>query len=105
MGDITTNEENIGFIKENSKYKLKIVDFCHKIDSFGQSFIEAYDFYDSFVNSTTSSLNTKGEFSNYFARLDVSMRKLTALDILKEYDLKKAISESQKWTIDYVNNN
>lgn len=105
LGDITTNGENIGFIKENSKYKLKIVDFCHKIDNFGQSFIEAYDFYDSFVNSTKSSLNTKGEFSKYFARLDVSMRKLTALDILKEYDIKKAISESQKWTIDYVNNN
>ena len=87
LGDITTNGENIGFIKENSKYKLKIVDFCHKIDNFGQSFIEAYDFYDSFVNSTTSSLNTKREFSKYFARLDVSMRKLTALDILKEYDI------------------
>ncbi len=105
LGDITTNPSNFGFLKDNDKNVIKIIDFYSKTDEFTKSYLEKYDFYDTFFEITASSLASKGILTKYYRTIDKCSRISVALNILNDFNIKSSLEKTTEWIKKYTSEN
>jgi hypothetical protein len=103
LSDITTNPSNFGFLKDNDKNVIKIIDFYSKTDEFTKSYLEKYDFYDTFFTAT--SLASKGILAKYYRKIDKCSRISVALNILNDFNIKSSLEKTTEWIKKYTSEN
>ena len=91
----------MGILKSNFESSIKIVDFYNKTEEFVKSYLDSYDFYQSYFDISSSSYS-KGVLTKYFRKLDKSTRTIVACKILKDFNIKQSLNEANKWTKQYM---